>query len=184
LKRHNLCFEVIMLAYVFVLFAVAFRFLPQTLGFTPVAASLLFFGARGSKRQMWIPVALMAVSDVLLSTFRYAYPLSWDLLVTWGWYAAILWLGTNLRENARPVRVIGASLASSVSFFLISNFVVWASGTMYPMTLNGLITCYSLAVPFFRRGLESDLLFTCVMFATPAILRHFSGARTDHPAAA
>jgi hypothetical protein len=176
---------VIMLAYLFVAFAFAFRFLPQTLGFTPVAASLLFFGARGEKRRMWIPLVLMAASDVLLTTFRYAYPLTWDLLVTWVWYAAILWLGTNLRGNARPLRVIGAALASSVSFFLISNFMVWVSGTMYPMTLSGLTVCYGMGLPFFRRGLESDLLFTCVMFATPALVHYFSrAAKSDHAAAA
>jgi len=174
-----------MLAYLFVVFAFGFRFLPQTLGFTPVAASLLFFGARGEKRRMWIPLALMVTSDVLLNTFRYAYPLTWDLFVTWAWYAAILWLGTNLRENARPLRVIGAALASSVSFFLISNFTVWLSGTMYPITLSGLTVCYSMGLPFFRRGLESDLLFTCVMFAAPGLVHYFARAtKSDHAAAA
>jgi len=157
-----------MLAYLFVVFAFGFRFLPQTLGFTPVAASLLFFGARGEKRRMWIPLALMVTSDVLLNTFRYAYPLTWDLFVTWAWYAAILWLGTNLRENARPLRVIGAALASSV-----------------PITLSGLTVCYSMGLPFFRRGLESDLLFTCVMFAAPGLVHYFARAtKSDHAAAA
>jgi uncharacterized protein DUF6580 len=173
-----------MLAYWFVLFAFAFRFLPETLGFTPVAASLLFFGARGERRRMWIPLVLMAASDVLLSTFRYAYPLTWDLLVTWAWYAAILWLGTKLRHNARPFRVIAAALVSSVSFFLVSNFMVWMTGTMYPKTLSGLTVCYSMGLPFFRRGLESDLLFTSVMFATPALVDYFSGASKSDPAAA
>ena len=36
-----------MLAYVFVLFAVAVRFMPHPLAFTPIAAALLYFGARG-----------------------------------------------------------------------------------------------------------------------------------------
>ncbi|HYL11447.1 MAG TPA: DUF6580 family putative transport protein [Terriglobales bacterium] len=175
-----------MLAYLFVLIAFGVRFLPQTLGFTPVAASLLFFGARGSKRQMWFPLLLMAASDVYLTIVRYAYPLTWDHYVTWAWYAAILWFGTGLRENARPLRVIGAALASSVSFFLISNFMVWASGTMYPKTLSGLTVCYTLGLPFFRRGIEGDLLFTCVMFLTPALLHYIAGItrKSDQAAAA
>ena len=49
-----------MLAYLFVLFAVAVRFVPHPWQFTPVAASLLFFGARGSRRQMWVPLVLFA----------------------------------------------------------------------------------------------------------------------------
>ena len=156
-----------MLAYVFVLIAVAVRFLPHPLAFTPVAAALLYFGARGSRRQMWVPVALLAVSDVVLTKIVYAYPFSWDHFVTWAWYAAILWLGTGLRQNTSLLRVGGAALASSVSFFVVSNFAVWACLAMYPKTLAGLITCYAAAVPFFRRGLEGDLLFTAVMFGLP-----------------
>jgi hypothetical protein len=175
-----------MLAYLFVLLAIGFRFLPQTLGFTPVTASLLFFGARGSKRQMWIPVALLIVSDVVLNTFRYHYPLTGDQYVTFAWYAAIVWLGTTLRKNAGPARVIMTALASSVSFFLISNFMVWATGTMYPMTVEGLETCFVAALPFFRRGLEGDILFTCVMFGIPALAHHWSADKSagDHIAAA
>src|SRR5438874_13829873 len=105
-----------MLAYLFVLLAIAIRFLPHPWHFTPVAASLLFFGARGSRRQMWIPVALLAASDVILTKFVYVYPFRWDNLVTWAWYGAIVLLGTRLAKNAKPVWVIASALASSVSF--------------------------------------------------------------------
>jgi hypothetical protein len=159
-----------MLAYLFIVFAVAIRFLPHPWSFTPVVGALLFFGARGSRRQLWIPFALLAVSDVVLTKFVYTYPFTWDHYVTWVWYAAILWLGTNLKENAKPLRVIGAALASSTSFFLLSNFAVWAGGTMYPHTWAGLMTSYTLGLPFFRPAIEGDLLFTAAMFATPGLL--------------
>lgn len=158
-----------MLAYVFVLFAVAVRFLPHPLAFTPVAAALLYFGARGPRRQLWAPLALLAASDVILTKFVYAYPLSWDHFVTWAWYAAILWLGTGLRENTGFLRVGFAAVASSVSFFVVSNFAVWACWAMYPKTIAGLTTCYVAGLPFFRRGLEGDLLFTSVMFGLPVV---------------
>ena len=158
-----------MLAYVFVLLAVAVRFLPHPLAFTPVTAALLYFGARGSRRQMWVPIALLAASDVVLTKFIYAYPFPWDHFVTWAWYAAILWLGTGLRENSKPLRVVGAALAGSVSFFVVSNFAVWAAWSMYPKTAAGLVASYTAGVPFFRRGLEGDLLFTAVMFGLPVV---------------
>lgn len=158
-----------MLVYVFVLLAVAVRFLPHPLAFTPVTAALLYFGARGARRQLWLPFALLAASDVVLTKFVYAYPFSWDHFVTWAWYAAILWLGTHLRENAKPLRVAGAALVGSVSFFVVSNFAVWAAWSMYPKTLAGLMTCYAAGLPFFRRALEGDLLFTAVMFGLPAL---------------
>ena len=184
-----------MLAYLFVLLAIAVRFLPfagplnflpHAWHFTPLAASLLFFGARGSRRQMWIPLTLLAATDVVLTRFIYAYPFSWDILITWAWYAAILWLGTALRKDAKPLPIVGAALGSSVSFFLVSNFMVWAAGTMYPKTWAGLVTCYDLGVPFFRHTLEGDLLFTCAMFATPVVLNALAGVhdKHDHTAAA
>jgi len=158
-----------MLAYVFVLFAVAVRFMPHPLAFTPVAAALLYFGARGPRRQLWVPLALLAASDVILTKIVYSYPLTWDHFVTWAWYAAILWLGSQLRENANWLRIGGAALTSSISFFVVSNLAVWACWNMYPKTLSGLMTCYAAGLPFFRRGFAGDMLFTAVMFGVPAV---------------
>jgi Family of unknown function (DUF6580) len=169
-----------MLAYLFVIFAVLARmpFMPHPWNFTPVAAALLYFGARGSRRQLWVPFALLAVSDLILNRFVYAYPFGADQLVVWAWYAAILWVGTQLRENSNSLRIAGAALAGSVSFFLVSNFAVWAFGTMYPKTLAGLLTCYAAGLPFFRRALAGDMLFTAVMFSLPAIAAALS--RSTH----
>ncbi len=160
-----------MLAYLFVIFAVVARmpFMPHPWNFTPVAAALLYFGARGSRRQLWAPFALLAASDLVLNKFVYAYPFTSDQLAVWAWYAAILLLGTRLRENTSWLRIGGAALASSVSFFLVSNFAVWASGSMYPKNVSGLMTCYAAGVPFFRRGLAGDMLFTAVLFGVPAV---------------
>lgn len=174
-----------MLAYVFVALAVALRFLPHSFHFTPVAASLLFFGARGTTKRAWIPLAMLAGSDVLLTLFWYRYPFTWDHLVTWVWYAAILWLGTQLRSSNSPLRIGASSLAASISFFVASNFAVWAAWSdTYPKTWQGLMTCYAAAVPFFRNTLLGDLFFTAVFFATPFALRTLSwksGASAPRP---
>jgi hypothetical protein len=161
-----------MLAYLFVIFAILARmpFMPHPWNFAPLTAALLYFGARGPRRQLWVAFALMAASDVILTKFVYAYPMGWDQLVVWAWYAAILWLGTRLRENSNWLRIGGAALASSVSFFVISNFAVWASGSMYPKTMSGLMTCFEAGVPFFRHGATGDMLFTAVMFGAPALV--------------
>ena len=176
-----------MLAYVFILFAVLFRFLPHPMAFTPVGAALLFFGARGPRRQLWVPLALLAASDVILTTLIYRYPFSWDHFVTWAWYAGMLWLGTTLKQNAGAFRILGSALAGSVSFFLVSNFAVWAAWNMYPRTVAGLLTCYEAGIPFFRHAVAGDLLFTAAMFATPVLFHAVSEWRhksPDHTAAA
>jgi hypothetical protein len=186
-----------MLPYLFVLLAVAVRFLPfagpmnflpHAWHFTPLAASLLFFGARGSRRQMWVPLMLLAATDVVLTKFIYTYAFSWDQLVIWAWYAAILWLGTNLREKAGFWRVVGAAVTSSVSFFVISNFAVWAAWPqMYPRNFGGLMMSYAAGVPFFRGTAESDLFFSIAMFGTPVLFQALAGLlhkSGDHAAAA
>lgn len=178
-----------MLAYLFVLLAIAVRFLPyagplnilpHAWHFTPLAASLLFFGARGPRRQMWIPLVLMAAADVVLTRVIYSLPLNWDQLITWAWYAAILMLGTNLREKITFLRVVGAALTSSVSFFLISNFAVWAAWpAMYPRGFSGLMMSYTAGLPFFRNTVESDLLFSLAFFGAPVIV-HVLSDRYHH----
>jgi hypothetical protein len=163
-----------MLAYLFVIFAIAVRFLPHPLAFTPVGAALLYFGARGPRRQMWLPVALLALSDVILTTLVYRYPFSWDHFVTWAWYAAMLGLGSTLGKNAGALRIMATALFGSITFFLISNFSVWAAWDMYPRNFAGLMLCYDAGLPFFRRAVAGDLLFTAFMFATPALVRAIS----------
>jgi len=177
-----------MLAYLFVALAVAVRLMPHPLAFTPVTGALLYFGARGPRRQAWVPVVLLMASDLLLNKFVYAYPFTYDQLASWAWYAAMLWVGTRMRDRVNPLTVAGSALAGSVSFFLFSNFSSWLTWTdMYPRTLAGLMTCYAAGVPFFRRALEGDLIFTCAMFALPVVLHSLvtvfqkSG---DHTAAA
>jgi Family of unknown function (DUF6580) len=177
-----------MLAYIFVLLAVAVRFLPHPWMFTPVVGALLFFGARGSRRQLWIPLALLVASDLLLTKLVYHYVFLWDQLVIFAWYAAILWLGTTLGARPKMLRVVVASLASSVSFFLVTNFTSWAIGTLpYPRNLSGIMESYIAGLPFFRHAVEGDLLFTMAMFAMPMALHALSnsvGKETDHIAAA
>ncbi|MGA8274191.1 MAG: DUF6580 family putative transport protein [Candidatus Sulfotelmatobacter sp.] len=178
-----------MLAYLYVILAVAVRFLPHPFAFTPVGASLLFFGARGPQRRMWLPLALLAASDIILTTMVYRYAFTWDHFVTWAWYAGMLWLGSTLRQNAGALRIMGSALAGSIVFFLVSNFAVWAAWKdLYPMTLAGLIACYGAGLPFFRRAVEGDLLFAAAMFSAPVILQSLCGylhkSAGDHIAAA
>jgi hypothetical protein len=83
------------------------------------------------------------------------------------------------------LRVGGAALASSISFFIVSNFGVWAAWNMYPKTLPGLMTCYAAGLPFFRHTLAGDMLFTAVAFGLPALVAALAGsAHKPHDAAA
>lgn len=159
-----------MLAYLFLAVAIALRFLQVPVAFTSVGAALLFFGARMPRKQLWIPVVLLIGADVALTTLVYGYAIPADHLVTWAWYAAIGLLGGTLRGEPKPLRIGGTALASSVSFFLVSNFAVWAVWSMYPKTLDGLMAAYVAGLPFFRQSVAADLFFTAVFFSVPVVL--------------
>lgn len=154
-----------MLAYLFVALAVAVhvRWVALPFSFTPVIAALLYFGARMPRKHWWVPVAMLAASDVYLTRVTYGYPLTADQFVTWAFYAGILLLGGVMIKGCSPLRIGAAALIGSVSFFLISNFTVWV-WSMYPKTFNGLTACYVAGLPFFRHAVASDLLFSAAFF--------------------
>jgi hypothetical protein len=165
-----------MLAYLFVVLAVAVRLMAgtgefATYGFTPVGASLLFFGSRMPRKQFWVPVVLLIGSDLYLNLKVYGMALTWDQTVVWAWYLGACFIGMLLRGRINPYSVLGAGAGSAVSFFVVSNFAVWASGHVgYPMTLGGLIAAYTAAIPFFQKGLASDLLFSVIFFSVPVLI--------------
>jgi hypothetical protein len=143
--------------------------------FTPVLASLLYFGAKMPRKYIGAPVALLAAADILLSRF-YGYGFTPDLLVTYAWYLGVAWLGSAmLHENARPARLVGASLTSSLSFFVLSNLSVWAFWPTYPHTMKGLAACFVAAIPFYRNQPVADLLFTMVFFSVPVLMEAVRG---------
>ena len=158
-----------MLAVLFVVLAVVIRFLPHALNFTPVGAALLYFGYKHPRKHMWFPIALLAASDIVLNRFVYDVPITWETFVSTGWYAVAILLGSLLKENASPLRVVGASLTGSVSFFLISNFAVWAAYNMYPHTLAGLGASYVAAIPFFRNNIAADMIYAVAIFGAPVL---------------
>jgi hypothetical protein len=169
--------EAIMFAYVLVLLGVLSRYLVAShapwLNFTAEGASLLYFGARRSKREMIFPLAAYMLSDYCLTTYVYHYPFHWQqYLFDWSWYIMAMALGwVLLHAKTTFVRGAAAALLGPTSFWIVIDFGVWAGGNMYPHTLSGLITCYVAAIPFYRNDLLSASLILAAAFAIEAALR-------------
>jgi hypothetical protein len=85
-------------------------------------------------------------------------------------------LGLLLRRNRSVWSVGGAVLASSVLFFLVTNFGVWLEWNMYPKSVEGLLACYTAAIPFFHWTLLGDAFYATVLFGG------FAVAEKRHPA--
>jgi hypothetical protein len=165
-----------MLAYLFVVLAVLLRVVAgtsafATLGFSLVGASLLFFGSRMPRKHFWIPAALLIGSDVYLNLRVYQLPFTLDQIVMWSWYLVPCFIGFFIRDRIKPLNVFGAGLGTGVGFFLTSNFAVWAFGNIaYAKNLSGLVLCYTKAIPFFRNGIISDVVFSLVFFGIGALV--------------
>jgi hypothetical protein len=87
-------------------------------------------------------------------------------------------LGRMLRPRRRVAPVALATLAASLLFFVLTNFGVWATGSLYPTTFEGLLACYVAAVPFFRNTLLGDVLYSAALFGGLALLERIRLART------
>jgi hypothetical protein len=157
------------------------RLLPHAPNFTPVAASALFAGAvLGSRALAFIvPLAAMLLADSVLGFY------DWHVMIAV--YATIsvpAALGILARRSAAPWRLLPLAAASSVIFFVTSNWAVWMFSGIYPRDVSGLVTCYVAALPFFQNSLAGDLFWTATLFAALWIWRAMSGRRNAAPAAA
>src|SRR3989344_380768 len=66
-------------------------------------------------------------------------------------------LGVWLRTRKNIANTLGVTLFASAQFYLLTNFAVWAFGTLYPKTAAGLLSSYINALPFFRNTLLGDV---------------------------
>ena len=79
---------------------------------------------------------------------------------TWGSVLVIGLISQYFSKNM-SLRLVGA-LTGAFIFFLVTNFGVWISG-MYGYTINGLLNCFVLAIPFFTYSLISTLIFSVLI---------------------
>lgn len=147
------------MAYLFIIFGVLLRLLPHIPNFTPIAAIALFGGTYLSRRTaLFVPLLIMAISDLFLGL----HPL---MLFTWGSFLLTGIIGLWLKNHKTVPNTLGAAISSSLLFFIVTNFGVWAlPNSWYPHTWQGLINCYIMAIPFFKNTLLGDLFYVGVLF--------------------
>lgn len=145
------------------------------LNVTAVGAGLLFFGSRSPRWQALVAAAVMALTDVYLTTQVYGYKFEPKFyVVTWAWYGLTCLVGSGLLRKVSVLRVIAGVLTSALSFYVLSDLALWAFGTMYPHTAAGLTTCYVAALPFLWNDLASTALCSAVLFGLPVLAAKLS----------
>jgi hypothetical protein len=148
------------------------RLLPHPWNFSPLGAMAIFGGATIGHRylNMLIPLFFVWASDLLVNNILYK---SYFNEFVWFYdgfywqyvsYLLISFLAYYAINSFKFHRIILFSVFSSILFFLISNFGVWASGGLYPPDFQGLISCYVAGLPFLKGNLLGDLVYTSVLF--------------------
>ena len=165
---------------IIILLAAFTRIMPHPPNFSPMAAIGLFGAAHFAKKwqAFFIPLIGIWVSDLVINNYVYSSSSSnfvWFYSgFYWQYISYILIIFTGLFIFNRGIsltKTAGGMISSSGIFFLVSNFGVWAGGTMYPKNFGGLITCYAAGVPFIHNTIISDVLFTTVLFGAYYLLQ-------------
>lgn len=160
-----------------ILLAAFSRIIPHMPNFSPLGAIGLFGAAYFAKKwqAFLIPIVATWLSDLFINNVIYGQYFSeftWfyqGFYWQYGSYLLIVLAGAFIFRKVNTQRIITGALASTVLFFLVSNFGVWASGTMYPTTFEGLITCYTAGIPFLKGTLLGDLCYSGVLFGVFAL---------------
>ncbi|MEC7068440.1 MAG: DUF6580 family putative transport protein [Bacteroidota bacterium] len=134
-----------------IFFAILSRFLPHPPNFTPIAAIALLSSKGFDNRWVvfLIPIVSLFISDLFIglhATIPFVY-ISFILIALLGLYF-------------KKINIVLVLLSSTI-FFLVSNFGVWL--LYYPISTEGLVQCYTLALPFFLNTVLGDLVYGALL---------------------
>lgn len=150
-----------------ILVAIVARVIPHPPNFAPIGGLALFSGSHFKKKiALLIPITAMFLSDIFLGFHK-------TILFVYLSFIIIALIGGLIKTN-KWQSLLKASLVSSILFFLITNFGVWATGSMYQKNINGLTQSYVMGLPFFRNTLISDLFYSFSFFYVYRFLSKFS----------
>ena len=155
------------------------RLITHIPNFTPLGAIALFGGAyfKNKFHAFLIPISSLFISDLIINnlflntyfeTFTWLYP---GFLWQYSSFCIIILIGHFFLKKLSLKRIFLSTITSSLLFFIITNFGVWISGSLYPLNINGLIKCYVLAIPFFKGTLLGFLFYSSFLFGAFEIFK-------------
>src|SRR5690606_31760007 len=116
-----------------------------------------------------LPIGAMLVSDLFIGF--YSLPM---MTVVYGSFLLMVAIAQLVKRKKRFGTILGGTLLGSLLFFLITNGAVWAFGTLYPHSLTGLMSSYTMGLLFFKNTLLSDLFYTSVLVGSMEALLAYS----------
>jgi hypothetical protein len=139
--------------------AVIFRLIPHAPNFSPVASLAIFGGFYLSKRKaFFLPLLAIFFSDLVIGFYQPVLMFSVYLC-----FLLMAFIPLVFKRKRIWPAFLGSAFLGAISFFLITNFAVWAFSPWYPKTFLGLSQCYFMALPFFKQTLLSNLVYTSIL---------------------
>jgi hypothetical protein len=167
----------IAIAALVVVLAAASRLTKHPFNFTPIVAMAIFGGYYlKNKWAVILPLAAMVISDYFIGFYDFPVMASVYVSITLAFFIG------KYASSKKWFFVPLSSLASSVIFFLVTNFAVWAFFDWYPHTWAGLVTNFTLALPFFRNTLLGDVFYTGVLFGVYELAIYLATKRLEKQA--
>jgi hypothetical protein len=167
------------------------RLVPHAPNVTPLGGSCLFAGSKISGFWAYLlPLVVMIATDPIVGHAGGASSgYTWASPVIYACFLINVWIGRRMLRSVTPIRVGGAAFLCSLQFFVLTNFALWATAVVrhdpfYSADFNGLVTCYTLAIPFWGRTLAGDLVFSGALFGLYALISRRVGAQTQAEACA
>ena len=163
--NNNKSYNTIYLIAGIILIGAISRIIPHAPNFTAMGAIALFGGRyiNNERLKYIIPIGAMVLSDIALKSIGINLP-SWKVQVTiYLSFSLIVLMGDIFIKSKQPKSIIITSLGASTLFFLLSNLAVWANGG-YGYSIEGLITCYVMAIPFLSNTILGDLTYCAILF--------------------
>ena len=154
-----------------ILFASFSRIIPHMPNFTPIGAIALFGGAYLKNRYhaFLIPMISLWLSDLILNNFIFSFysEFTWfypGFLWQYASFILIIVIGYLFLKKLNFKNIFITTIFSSLVFFIITNFGVWISGSMYTLDFQGLTSCYIMALPFFKGTLLGFMCYSTLLF--------------------
>ncbi len=173
-----------------ILLAAVTRLIPHPPNFAPITAMALFGAATLTDKRLALLMPLLAlfISDLCIEGMhRMGLIASWGIYsgmwVTYTAFLLITMMGFLVRRRKSASTIAAATFTGSVVFFVVSNFGVWLASNLYPHTLEGLLTCYTAAIPFFPNTLLGDAVYSTVLFGGFAVAERLLPVLREPPSA-
>ncbi len=150
---------------IIILLAALSRLLPHPDNFTPLAA-LAFLAGRELKSWILaisIPFGAMLLSDYFLGLDTLSPVVYFSFLIS-------IFFGRVMMNKSFGTTTLLVG-ANSIVFFVLTNFAVWLWSGMYPLTSAGLMTCFTMAIPFYHWSLAGDLFYSGILLGGVTMLK-------------